>query len=165
MECDSNDTVRACQAEQLALFVERTRGADNLALISGDFNAVPGSSEYLSMTNRGWLDSHIATGQPGCDSASGIGCTGGRESSAEDLEDPALKVNRRIDYIFVVLPEDNDLCLASTDSDLPGNYEITDAGLFAAEPNPFSENCGSPPNAMCWVSDHSGNLARLACKP
>jgi endonuclease/exonuclease/phosphatase family metal-dependent hydrolase len=164
MECNSGGTVRACQAEQLALYVEQTRGTDNLALITGDFNAVPDSSEYLSMTSRGWLDSHIVADQPECDSASGIGCTGGRESSAEDLEDPALKVDRRIDYIFVVLPEGDGSCIASIESDLTGTYDVTAAGLFAAEPNPFSENCGSPPNPMCWVSDHSGNLARLSCK-
>ena len=166
MECNSGGTVRACQAEQLALYVEQTRGTDNLALITGDFNAVPGSSEYLSMTSRGWLDSHIVADQPECysDSASGIGCTSGRNSSAESLENPALQVSRRIDYIFAVLPPEAGTCIASTGGD-PGTYEITDAGLFAAEPNPFSETCGSPPNAMCWVSDHSGNQIRLACNP
>jgi len=166
MECNSGGTVRACQAEQLALYVEQTRGTDNLALITGDFNAVPDSSEYLSMTSRGWLDSHIVADQPECysDSASGIGCTSGRNSSAESLENPALQVSRRIDYIFAVLPPEAGTCIASTGGD-PGTYEITDAGLFAAEPNPFSETCGSPPNAMCWVSDHSGNQIRLACNP
>jgi endonuclease/exonuclease/phosphatase family metal-dependent hydrolase len=166
MECISGDTVRACQAEQLALYVEQTRGTDNLALITGDFNAVPGSSEYLSMTSRGGLDSHIVADQPECysDSASGIGCTSGRDSSAESLENPALQVDRRIDYIFAALPQEAGTCIASTGGD-PGTYEITDAGLFAAEPNPFSDTCGSPPNAMCWVSDHSGNQVRLDCKP
>jgi endonuclease/exonuclease/phosphatase family metal-dependent hydrolase len=162
-ECNSNDTVRACQAEQLALYVEQTRGVNKLALISGDFNALPGSSEYLSMTNRGWLDSHLAAAQPECDSTSGIGCTSGRESNAQDIEDPALHVDERIDYIFVALPQENSTCVASLESGRRGNYEITDAGLFAAEPNPFAAACGSPPDAVCWVSDHSGNQARLTC--
>lgn len=163
MECNNSDTVRACQAEQLALYVEQTRGANNLALISGDFNALPGSSEYLSMTNRGWLDSHLAAAQPECDSTTGIGCTSGRESNAQDIEDPALNVDARIDYIFVALPQGNDTCVASLESGRRGSYAITDAGLFAAEPNPFAAACGSPPNAVCWVSDHSGNQARLTC--
>jgi endonuclease/exonuclease/phosphatase family metal-dependent hydrolase len=165
MECSIEDTVRACQAEQLALYVERTRGADNLALISGDFNAEPGSSEYLSMTSRGWLDSHVVAGQSECNSASGIGCTSGRNSSAESLENPAFQVDRRIDYIFTVLPQAEDTCIATTDGDHLGTYEITTAGLFAAEPNPFSEGCGSVPNPMCWVSDHSGNQVQLNCRP
>lgn len=163
MECISGSTVRECQAEQLALYVEQTRGTDNLALITGDFNAVPYSSEHLSMTSRNWLDSHIVADQPECDGTSGIGCTGGRDSSAESLENPALQVDRRIDYIFAVLPPEAGTCIASTGGDR-GTYKVTDAGLFAAEPNPFSETCGSPPNAMCWVSDHSGNQVRLACE-
>lgn len=163
MECNSDDTARACQAEQLALYVEQTRGANNLALISGDFNAVPGSSEYLSMTNRGWLDSHLADAQPECDSTSGTGCTSGRESSAQAIENRALNVDKRIDYIFVALPQENDTCVAAMENGRRGTYGITDAGLFAAEPNPFVAACGSPPDAVCWVSDHSGNQARLTC--
>lgn len=163
-ECDSDDTVRACQAEQLALYVEETRGDNSLALISGDFNAVPGSTEYLTMTGRGWLDSHAAAGEPECDSVSGIGCTSGRDSSAEDIENPALNVDRRIDYIFVALPPENNTCIASEGGDM-GTYQISDAGLFAGAPNPFHEDCGSAPHALCWVSDHSGNQIRLTCNP
>tara|TARA_R110002072_G_scaffold8842_6_gene44022 strand:+ start:2825 stop:3958 length:1134 start_codon:yes stop_codon:yes gene_type:complete len=165
MECDSDDTYRACQAEQLALYVEQTRGFNNLALITGDFNAVPASTEYLSMTSRGWLDSHQVAEQDECDSNTGSGCTSGRNSSAEDLENPALNVGRRIDYIFVALPQDNSACIASVAGALSGSYEISEAGLFAAEPNPFSARCGSPPNPMCWVSDHSGNQAQVTCTP
>jgi len=161
-ECDPDDTVRACQAEQLALYVEETRGPDNLALVSGDFNAEPGSSEYLSMTRRGWLDTHLAAGQPECDSASGTGCTSGRDSSAESLENPDLQVDQRIDYIFAVFPPRAGTCIATTERE-PGSWQLTAAGLFAAEPNPFSRGCGQPPDAMCWVSDHSGNQASIAC--
>ncbi len=165
MECNSNDTVRACQAEQLALYVEQTRGTNNLALIAGDFNSVPGSTEYLAMTNRGWLDSHLSAGQPECDSASGVGCTSGRESSPADTENPALNVDERIDYIFIALPQEKNSCVVSMQSGLSGTYEITSAGLFAAAPNPFVAACGSPPAAVCWASDHSGNQARITCQP
>jgi endonuclease/exonuclease/phosphatase family metal-dependent hydrolase len=165
IECNSDDTVRACQAEQLALYVEQTRGANNLALISGDFNARPGSSEYLAMTGRGWLDSHAAAGQPECDAATGVGCTSGRDSSAQDIENPALNVDQRIDYVFVALPQENTHCDIDGNSGVSGSYTITDAGLFASDPNPFAEACGSPPNPVCWASDHSGTRARLSCQP
>lgn len=115
------------------------------------------------MTSRGWLDSHLAAAQPECDSTSGIGCTSGRESNAKDIENPALNVDARIDYIFVALPPGNSTCVTSLQSGRSSSYEITDAGLFAAEPNPFAAACGSPPDAVCWVSDHSGNRARLTC--
>jgi endonuclease/exonuclease/phosphatase family metal-dependent hydrolase len=169
VECDNEDTVRACQAEQLALYVEQTRGANNLALISGDFNAVPGSTEYQTMTSRGWLDSHLAAGQPECDSTTGIGCSSGRNSSLEDIERLALNVSDRIDYIFVALPQDNNLCTSSRQSGQQqatlGAYEIESAGLFADKPNLYTQTCGSSPNPLCWVSDHSGNQARLLCRP
>jgi endonuclease/exonuclease/phosphatase family metal-dependent hydrolase len=157
MECDTQDTVRACQSEQLALYVERTRGNGNLALISGDFNALPGSSEYRSMTNRGWLDSHLAAGQGQCDAVSGSNCTSGRGSSSDNLENPALNTTRRIDYIFVA---------SAPGGNTPGEERcrVDDAGLFAGEPNPFADRCGPPPAAMCWVSDHSGNYARISCE-
>ena len=162
-ECDSNDTVRACQAEQLARYVESTRGPNNLALVTGDFNAEPGSSEYRAMTNRGWLDTHLAAGAPECDAGNGTGCSSGRDSSAASLENPALQVNERIDYIFAALPPEPGECIATTGG-YRGSYEISDAGLFAAQPNPFTDTCGSPPKPMCWVSDHSGNQARVACQ-
>ena len=168
IECNSNDTVRACQAEQLTLYVEETRGSNNLALIAGDFNAVTDSTEYLTMTSRGWLDSHLAAGQAECDPTTGIACTSGRNSSLEDIESPALNVSRRIDYIFVALPQDNNVCNTSRQNGqqqaTPRAYEIDSAGLFAGEPNPFAQTCGSSPNPLCWVSDHSGNQARLLCR-
>ncbi len=163
-ECDSDDTVRACQAQQMALYVEQSRGAQNLALIAGDFNAEPGSSEYLAMTGRGWLDSHLAAGQPECESATGLGCTSGRDSRLHDLESPSLNVDRRIDYIFIALPEGAGNCVISPADNERGMYTLSDAGLFAAEPNPFSDACGSIPGPVCWVSDHSGNHARLTCR-
>ena len=102
--------MRACQAEQLILYVEQTRDSENLALIAGDFNAVPNSTEYLAMTNHGWLDSHLAAGEAECNSTTGIGCTSGRNSRLDAIESPALNVRRRIDYIFFALPPDNNVC-------------------------------------------------------
>lgn len=163
LECNPADTVRACQAEQLALYVERTRGTGNLALVTGDFNAEPGSSEYLSMTRRGWLDTHLVAGAPECEAANGIGCTSGRDSSAESLENPALQVSRRIDYIFAAMPLESGTCTANSSGDT-GSWKVAGGGLFAAQPNPFAQSCGSLPDAICWVSDHSGNQAVLACR-
>ena len=162
-ECDSRDTVRACQAEQLALYVEQTRDQDNLALIAGDFNAVPGSSEYLTMSRRGWIDTYLAAGEKECDSATGAGCTSGRASSTASLEDPGLQVKRRIDYIFAAMPGNSDTCMATAAGDT-GNWQQTSGTLFAATPNPFVDTCGSLPKDICWVSNHSGNLSQLACR-
>ena len=152
-ECDSDDTVRVCQAVQLARYVEQTRAPGNLALIAGDFNAAPGSTEYELLIARGWLDTHLVAGRPECDPASGSDCTSGRSSSIESMESPALGVDRRIDYVFAALTGGGQDC-----------YSVTDAGLFAGEPNPFSPACGAAPDPPCWVSDHSGNRATVSCR-
>ena len=166
-ECNRNDTARACQAKQLTLFVDQTRGRNNLALIAGDFNAVTGSSEYLTVTNAGWLDSHLAAGQAECDPTTGLECTSGRNSSLKDIENPALDLRRRIDYIFVAVPQGKGVCAVSiADRQQPtigGIYKIESAGLFAGEPNPFAIDCGSAPAPLCWASNHSGNQVRLIC--
>ncbi len=167
-ECDTSDTVRACQAKQLVLYVEQTRGPQNLALVAGDFNAVPDSSEYRTMINRGWLDSHLATDEPECNAATGRGCTSGRRANLQAIESPELNVTRRIDYIFVALPPDNTACNTSNPAAQPqaiaGTYAIDSAGLFAGEPNSFNQNCGSAPRPPCWASNHSGNRAKLLCR-
>ncbi len=150
--CDRDGTVRACQAEQLARFVEQTRDPQAPALITGDFNAQPGSAEYRVMTGRGWLDSHIVAGAPECNPATGAGCTSGRDSTLEAINDRQRSTRRRIDYIFVALPQG------------AGSCAVVGAGLFAADPNPFAADCGSAPLAPCWVSDHSGNRVELACR-
>ena len=167
IECNKGDTVRACQAEQLILYVEQTRDSQNLALIAGDFNAVPNSTEYLAMTNHGWLDSHLAAGEAECNSTTGIGCTSGRSSRLDAIESPALNVRSRIDYIFFALPPDNNVCNSSRQSGeqqtIEGAYAIESGGLFAGEPNPFNKICGSAPSPLCWISNHSGNQVRLVC--
>ncbi|MDG2047698.1 MAG: endonuclease/exonuclease/phosphatase family protein [Halioglobus sp.] len=167
-ECRNSDTVRACQTSQLMLYVEQTRGQQNLALIAGDFNADPQSSEYQSIINHGWLDSHLAAGEDECNSATGRGCTSGRRASLQAIESPALNVTVRIDYIFVALPSDNTVCNASNPlvqpQSIAGAYAIESAGLFAGEPNSFNQACGSAPRPPCWISNHSGNHARVVCK-
>jgi endonuclease/exonuclease/phosphatase family metal-dependent hydrolase len=147
--CNADDTVRACQARQLALFVEQTRLPAALVLVSGDFNAKPGSAEYLEMTGRGWLDTHLAAGSAECDAQSGLGCTSGRNAEDGDLERPGRNVKKRIDYIF---------------ADPPANCELDSAGVLDVAPNPFVASCGPEPAAICWMSDHSATSVRFTCR-
>ncbi len=96
IECNKGDTVRACQAEQLILYVEQTRDPQNLALIAGDFNAESISTEHLAMTNHGWLDSHLAAGEAESNCTTGIGWTSGVNSRLHATVRPELTVQRRI---------------------------------------------------------------------
>ncbi len=158
------DTVRECQAKQMALFVEARHDVAGPAILSGDFNAEPGSTEYREFTDRGWIDSHLAAGNAECDPLTGEQCTGGREDSdLSDLESPALHQVERIDFIFVVPPGPGARCAGKIQRFAPHPQRpAATTGLFAATPRP---PCGPAPLPICFVSDHSGNQLNLGCQP
>ena len=162
-ECEAFvDTVRECQTEQLAHFVEERHDVDEFALVTGDFNAIPGSNEVQRMVNRGWVDSHLAVGNAECDPATGLQCTSGREDSdLSDLESPELNQTRSIDYIFVVPPGPRAGCSGEIETLTHPQRAVTTTGLWAAEPN---LPCGPAPLPTCFVADHSGNQVNLACR-
>lgn len=70
-------TVRDCQAVQVAQYVDLRHDVDGPALVTGDFNAPPGSFVYEQFTGRGWIDAYLAASNPECDPLTGIGCTSG----------------------------------------------------------------------------------------
>jgi endonuclease/exonuclease/phosphatase family metal-dependent hydrolase len=159
------DTVRECQAKQMTLFIASRHDVAEPAVISGDFNAEPGSSEYLEFVDRGWTDSHLAAGNPECNPATGVGCTTGRvDTNLSDLESTALNVNKRTDFIFVVPPEEGSRCSGVIQQFHHPRRPVTTTGIFAGEPNPFAPACGASPLPVCWASDHSGNQLNLACR-
>jgi endonuclease/exonuclease/phosphatase family metal-dependent hydrolase len=159
-----SDTVRECQARQLIAFIEKKHDVPEPAIITGDFNAEPGSEEYNAFIKRGWLDSHLEAGNPECDPTTGENCTAGRiDDDLTDLESPKLNQVERIDFIFVVPPRPDSTCPGVIQtSDHPG---MTSPGLFAAKPNPFAPACGAAPLPICWPSDHSGTALNLSCEP
>lgn len=155
-ECEASQTVRECQARQLALFVDARHDMPTPAYVSGDMNAGPSSNEYATFVNRGWVDTHLAAGNPECDPATGRGCTSGRDEVGGDLERSERNVDQRIDFVFLV-PGDMTLSCELV------RAERRRSQLFAYEPNPFADFCGPAPLPMCWVSDHSGNFSNFRC--
>jgi endonuclease/exonuclease/phosphatase family metal-dependent hydrolase len=155
-ECEASQTVRECQARQLALFVEERHDIATPAYVSGDMNAGPESNEYSTFVSRGWVDTHLAGENAACDAVTGIGCTSGRDAIGGELELSELHVDERIDYVFMV-PGD-----ASLNCELV-RAERRRSRLFAYEPNPFADACGMAPLPVCWASDHSGNFSNFRC--
>src|SRR5262249_20374798 len=153
-------SVRECQAKQVAAFVAARHQGPEPAILAGDFNATPNplESTYGEFTGRGWLDSYVEVHNPECNppSTGAIGCTAGRVAvrpdGSSELEEPALNVDERIDYIFVVPPTPKSVC----------TIQQMGTGLFADQPNPFEHNCG-PSGPICWASDHNGTRAELSC--
>ena len=160
-----SDTVRECQAKQMTRFIELQHDIPGAGIITGDFNAQPGTKVYDEFVRRGWFDSHLAAKNPECDPSTGLNCTAGRiDNALSDLESRDLKQTERIDFIFVIKPDaKGSRCIGDIDTieDIDRDKFVT--GLFAAEPNPFTE-CGRAPLPICWASDHSGNLLDLNCK-
>jgi hypothetical protein len=162
-ECDLSQTIRECEARQVANFVKERRqdnGDDTLIVITGDLNAEPRSAVYQEIINADhgrkhrWIDSHLAADNPECNRHTGIGCTAGRDAVGGDLEKPTRNVDERIDYIFVVPSAQCDIQEQGT-------------GLFADKPNRSlrrHKQCGPFPDPICWVSDHNGTRAKLSCE-
>ncbi len=164
-ECEAFvDTVRGCQAKQMALFVESRHDIAGPAILSGDFNAEPGSTEYHEFTDRGWIDSHLAAGNAECDPVTGEQCTSGRvDDDLSSLESPVLGQVERIDFIFVVPPGPGARCAGVIQRFAPHPQRpAATTGLFAAAPR---LPCGPAPLPTCFVSDHSGNQLNLGCQP
>ena len=158
-------TVRDCQAVQVGDFIEASHDIDTPAVLMGDFNAEPASFIYNEMVGHGWTDTYLAAGNSECVPATGAGCTSGRiDNALTDLESPALNVNERIDFIFLVPPGPTSSCSATLDSPADADGDGTGTRLFADDPNPFSPSCGPSPDPMCWVSDHSGVEADVNCE-
>jgi len=157
------DTVRECQAKQVALFFEERHDVPEPAILSGDLNAEPGSPEYLDFVGHGWTDSHLVAGNRECDPATGRNCTSGRkDNNLSDLQSTALGVNERIDFIFVVPAGEGSRCAGRIRVAEHPRRPVTTTGIFAGKHNPF-EPCGAAPLPICFVSDHSGNQLNLGC--
>lgn len=156
------ETIRDCQAVQMAEFIERTHDVPQAALATGDFNARPGSFVYRQFVDRGWSDVYLDAGNPECDPETGIGCTSGRESSLlHDLESPELNVRSRIDFIFLIPATSEASCRPTL---LPANDLGPGTQLWTEVPNPFAPVCGPEPDPICWASDHTGVQVAYACE-
>jgi endonuclease/exonuclease/phosphatase family metal-dependent hydrolase len=158
-------TVRDCQAVQTARYVESRHDVAGPALITGDFNAPPGSFIYHQFVDRGWTDVYLAAGNPECDPNSGVGCTSGRQDAdLSQLESTASNESERIDFIFAVPPSSLTSCTPEIEAAGDPDNDKTSTGLFAGESNPFAlEGCGAAPLPICYPSDHQGVQTDLNC--
>jgi endonuclease/exonuclease/phosphatase family metal-dependent hydrolase len=159
------NTVRRCQAVELAEFVSQRHQGSSPSVITGDFNDEPNSFVYNRFSRRGWIDTHLAAGNPECDPQTGVGCTAGREDqNLSDLESPESNEVERIDYTFLIPPGEGSLCRGEIDTALDADGDGTATRIFADLPNPFAPGCGTFPSPICWPSDHEGTELDLNCR-
>jgi len=139
--CEVTDTLNTCQGRQLVAFAEEVSDPEAVVVIGGDMNARPGEPTIEAITAGGFVDTHLAAGQPECDPATGEACTSGRiDDAMTDLVDPASTQTERIDFLFLG----------------PGRScaAIEPTGLFNADP---------AEGDLAHPSDHTGVQATLQC--
>lgn len=152
--CKKGSPVLACQTTIAADIADKVKGA-TLRVLMGDFNVTAASDRYKGLIGADWVDAYLEVGNPECDSATSIGCTGGREDQmVEALKDPALAESERIDFIFVKAGKS---CEPSFDTPEDGDGDGTGTRLFANEP------ATDGPGGLAWPSDHMGVQADISC--
>jgi hypothetical protein len=131
----SAKTWRECQAVQFANYIDMKRDPAVPAILTGDFNAWPGSFPYNVFANRGYIDTYLGAGLPECAATSGVGCTSGRnDTDMSDLEVTASGQTIQLSPQPIV------------------------------QPNPFAPACGAAPLPVCWASDHDGMVVDVNCE-
>jgi hypothetical protein len=155
-ECRSTVTLSDCQTMQAKAVAGEGGDKRTIRVLTGDFNVTAASPRYQSIVADGWVDSHLAAGNPECDPVTGAQCTSGRQDmNTDDLKNPASKETERIDFLFVKAPRS---CKVAYDTPKDRDKDGLGTGLFAAQPVPDG------PGGLAYLSDHTGVGADLSCR-
>lgn len=144
--CAGGVSTNRCHAAEVVDFFDRRPGGARLSIASGDLNAAPGSPTIDALTDAGFLDAWLASGQEECDPVTHLGCTGGGSQpepfvGMDTPDGPGY--DERIDYVMV---RPGPACTVEADAE----------GFAAA---PRAETL----NGLWWPSDHAGVVAELRC--
>jgi len=155
-ECPADITLSDCQTNQAKAIASEGGNSKTIRVLTGDFNVTAASARYQSIVADGWVDSHLAAGNPDCDPATGAQCTSGRQDmTTDDLKNPASRETERIDFLFVKAPR---RCGVRFDSPKDRDKDGLGTGLFADQPAP------NGPGGLVYLSDHTGVGADLSCR-
>jgi len=153
--CVEGQTFSECQTVLGERFADKVGSKRAIRIYMGDFNLPAGTPRYQRLIERGWVDSHLAAGNPECDPATGVDCTSGRNDvTLTALQDPTAKESERIDFIFVKAPE---RCTPKYDTAADADHDGTGTGLFAAQP------AVNGPSGLAWPSDHTAVSMDMSC--
>jgi endonuclease/exonuclease/phosphatase family metal-dependent hydrolase len=153
--CEPGSPLYACQTTVAADLADDVGGKKAIRVLMGDFNVTPASGRYQQLVADGWVDTHIAAGNPECDPASGTGCTSGRrDDRVDDLKDPTARQAERIDFLFVKAPSG---CTLTFDG--PGDADGDGLGTGV-----WDDPVAGAPGGIVFVSDHSGTSSDLSCE-
>lgn len=153
--CPEGTTFAECQTILAELLALKTGPKDAIRIYMGDFNISAGNGRYERLKANGWIDSHLAAGNPECDPATGFHCTAGRnDNTLTALQDPTAREQERIDFIFVKPPKG---CTPRFDTTADVDRDGVGTGLFAAQA------AVNGPSGLVWPSDHTAVSMDLTC--
>jgi endonuclease/exonuclease/phosphatase family metal-dependent hydrolase len=153
--CSADTSPFECQTVQSADLADTAGGKKAIRILMGDLNVDATSERYASLIADGWIDSHLAAGNPECVEATGVNCTSGRDDQTiVALKDPNAKESHRIDFIFVKPPGG---CEIGFDTPDDGDGDGLGTALF------FDEPAVDGPGGLVWTSDHTGVSADFSC--
>ena len=153
--CPAGTTYSECQTILGERLASRGGPEDALRIMMGDFNVPAGTPRYARLVADGWIDSHLAAGNPECDPTTGTQCTSGRDDKTiAVLKDPGARETERIDFIFVKPPAG---CRPVFDPAADADADGLGTGLFAAAP------ATDGPGGLVWPSDHTAVSMDLSC--
>lgn len=144
--CADGISTNQCHAVEVVDFFDRRPDGAQMSMTAGDLNATPGSPTLATLTQAGFVDAWLASGQPECDPMTHLGCTGGGSQPEPfvGMDTPGGPgYDERIDYVLVRPGPDCTL--------------RAEAEGFASEPR------AEPLNGLWWPSDHAGVMAALRC--
>jgi endonuclease/exonuclease/phosphatase family metal-dependent hydrolase len=140
--CTVDDMLNLCQARQVLALVDDLAHDNAVVIVGGDLNAQPGEPTIELFADAGYVDTHLAAGNPECDPATGEQCTSGRvDDASTDLENPQSQQSERIDFLWLGPQR---ACEVSSPT-----------GLFNGEP---------ADGPLAYPSDHTGVEATLTCE-
>jgi endonuclease/exonuclease/phosphatase family metal-dependent hydrolase len=143
--CPAGIRANQCNALEVVDFLAQTSPA-TVTIVGGDLNAVPGEPTIQTFLDAAYLDAWLAAGNPECDAATGVGCTGGptgEDTDLDGLDNPDRIMTERIDYLLV-----------RPGPDCTPSLEVVG---FA------DQALAEPVSDLFWVSDHTGLLGTVRC--
>jgi endonuclease/exonuclease/phosphatase family metal-dependent hydrolase len=152
--CEPGSPFLACQTTVAADLADEAGGKKAIRILMGDFNVNASSARISGLVADGWVDSHLAAGNPECD-PTGAGCTSGRRDEVvDDMKDPNSLQVERIDFILVRAPA---RCAPVFDPDPDDDGDGLGTGVW-------DDAVTDGPGGMVFVSDHSGTSLDLSCE-
>jgi hypothetical protein len=145
--CRAGISTNHCNALEVVRFFDQRAEPAAISVVAGDLNATVEEPTMVSLSEAGFADAWVGSGNAECDASTGDGCTSDRdrpENPLDGLDVATGRYSERIDYVL-------------TRGGADCEPRVLRAEVLAGEP------VAEPFNGLYWPSDHAGVVADLAC--